>query len=48
MIAELAKFKGFSIKNLPKEEPLAPGHRACQGCGEVLALRLKKGKKIGI
>ena len=40
MIAGLAKFKGFSIKNLPKEEPLAPGHRACQGCGEVLALRL--------
>lgn len=40
MIPELAKFKGFSVKNLPKEEPLAPGHRACQGCGEVLALRL--------
>ncbi len=40
MIPELAKFKGFSVKNLPKEEPFAPGHRACQGCGEVLALRL--------
>ncbi len=40
MIPELTKFKGFSIKNLPKEEPLAPGHRACQGCGEVLALRM--------
>ncbi len=40
MIPELAKFKGFSVKNLPKEEPLAPGHRACQGCGEVLALRM--------
>ncbi|HFB83280.1 pyruvate synthase subunit beta [Thermosulfuriphilus ammonigenes] len=40
MIAEFAKFKGFSPKNLPKEEPFAPGHRACQGCGEVLALRL--------
>ena len=40
MIPEFAKFKGFSVKNLPKEEPLAPGHRACQGCGEVLALRL--------
>ncbi len=40
MIPELAKFKGFSIKNLPKVEPFAPGHRACQGCGEVLALRL--------
>ncbi len=40
MITELAKFKGFSIKNIPKVEPFAPGHRACQGCGEVLALRL--------
>ena len=40
MIPELTKFKGFSVKNLPKEEPLAPGHRACQGCGEVLALRM--------
>ena len=35
----LKDFKGFSPKELPKEEPLAPGHRACQGCGEVLALR---------
>ncbi|HHI96756.1 MAG TPA: pyruvate synthase subunit beta [Thermodesulfatator atlanticus] len=40
MIPELTKFKGFSVKNLPKEEPLAPGHRACQGCGEILALRM--------
>ncbi len=40
MITELEKFKGFSAKNLPKEEGLAPGHRACQGCGEVLALRM--------
>ncbi|NPA49013.1 MAG: pyruvate synthase subunit beta [Thermodesulfobacteria bacterium] len=40
MIPELTKFKGYSIKNLPKEEPLAPGHRACQGCGEILALRM--------
>ena len=40
MLKELTKFKGFSVKNLPKEEPFAPGHRACQGCGEVLALRL--------
>ncbi len=40
MLKEWAKFKGFSAKNLPKEEPFAPGHRACQGCGEVLALRL--------
>ncbi len=40
MIPEFEKFKGFSAKNLPKDEPLAPGHRACQGCGEVLALRM--------
>ncbi len=32
-------FQRFSPKKLPVEEPLAPGHRACQGCGEVLALR---------
>ncbi len=24
---------------MPAEEPLSPGHRACQGCGEILALR---------
>jgi pyruvate ferredoxin oxidoreductase beta subunit len=35
----LKNFKGFSLKNLPEVEPLSPGHRACQGCGEVLALR---------
>jgi len=40
MIPEFEKFKGFSAKHLPKEEPLAPGHRACQGCGEVLAMRM--------
>lgn len=39
MIPELTKFQPFKAKNLPKEEFLAPGHRACQGCGEVLALR---------
>jgi len=27
-------------KNMPVEEPFSRGHRACQGCGEVLALRL--------
>ncbi|PNV85763.1 MAG: pyruvate ferredoxin oxidoreductase [Desulfobacteraceae bacterium] len=32
-------FQRFTPKKLPVEEPLAPGHRACQGCGEVLALR---------
>jgi len=35
----LKNFKGFSLKNLPEEEPISPGHRACQGCGEILALR---------
>jgi pyruvate ferredoxin oxidoreductase beta subunit len=29
----------FSPKNLPTFEALVHGHRACQGCGEVLALR---------
>jgi pyruvate ferredoxin oxidoreductase beta subunit len=35
----LKGFKRFNPKKLPVEEPLSPGHRACQGCGEVLALR---------
>jgi pyruvate ferredoxin oxidoreductase beta subunit len=35
----LKNYKGFNLKNLPEVEPLSPGHRACQGCGEVLALR---------
>jgi pyruvate ferredoxin oxidoreductase beta subunit len=35
----LKDFERFTPKKLPVEEPLAPGHRACQGCGEVLALR---------
>jgi pyruvate ferredoxin oxidoreductase beta subunit len=30
----------YANRLLPKEEPLAPGHRACIGCGEVLAVRL--------
>jgi len=40
MIPEFEKFKGFSAKDLPKEEPIASGHRGCQGCGEILALRM--------
>ncbi len=40
MIPEFEKFKGFSAKTLPKDEIVAPGHRACQGCGEMLALRM--------
>ena len=40
MIADdLKDFKRFTPKTLPQEEPRS-GHRACQGCGEVLALRL--------
>ncbi|MEW5724715.1 MAG: thiamine pyrophosphate-dependent enzyme, partial [Thermodesulfobacteriota bacterium] len=34
------EFDKITAKNIPAEEPFAPGHRACQGCGEVLALRL--------
>ena len=34
----MAYFK--SIKELPREELFAPGHRACQGCMEALAIRL--------
>jgi len=30
----------FTKKNLPKEEFFVSGHRACQGCGEMLAVRL--------
>ena len=40
MIPEFETFKRFKAKNLPKEELIAPGHRACQGCGEILALRM--------
>lgn len=47
MIAELEKFKGFSAKRLPLADPVASGHRACQGCGEVLALKLAM-KAIGM
>jgi pyruvate ferredoxin oxidoreductase beta subunit len=30
----------YGPKNIPMGEYFAPGHRACQGCAEVLALRL--------
>lgn len=33
-------FKGFRLTHLPEDEPLSPGHRACQGCGEIAALRM--------
>jgi NADPH-dependent glutamate synthase beta subunit-like oxidoreductase len=35
----LKGFKGFRLTRMPTEEPLSAGHRACQGCGEILALR---------
>jgi pyruvate ferredoxin oxidoreductase beta subunit len=40
MRPELANFKPLSIKDLPKEDWFAPGHRACQGCGTVIPVRL--------
>jgi len=36
----LKNFKKITAKTIPQVEPFARGHRACQGCGEVLALRL--------
>ena len=30
----------YAVKSLTKKEYLAPGHRSCLGCGEVLAVRL--------
>jgi len=40
MRPELKNFKGFNLKNLPEYDGFAPGHRACQGCGTVLPLKL--------
>jgi pyruvate ferredoxin oxidoreductase beta subunit len=40
MKTDLRDFEKFDPRHLPLFEPLAPGHRACQGCGEVLALKL--------
>jgi pyruvate ferredoxin oxidoreductase beta subunit len=31
--------KKITMKNVPEFEAIASGHRGCQGCGEVLALR---------
>jgi len=36
----LENFAIYVPRLLPQKEYLAPGHRACIGCGEVLALRL--------
>ena len=30
----------YAVKTLPSREYFAPGHRACPGCGEALAVRL--------
>jgi pyruvate ferredoxin oxidoreductase beta subunit len=42
MIAQeaLKDFKKITAKSMPKDEPFASGHRACQGCGEVAVLRM--------
>lgn len=37
---QVIEFEKIGAKTIPADEPFAPGHRACQGCGEVLALRL--------
>jgi pyruvate ferredoxin oxidoreductase beta subunit len=33
-------FDTYASRLMPKEEYFTPGHRACQGCGEALAVRL--------
>ena len=35
----MEKYNIYSAKLLPKHEILSSGHRACQGCGELLAVR---------
>lgn len=35
----VADIEKINFKNMPKFEALSSGHRACQGCAEVLALR---------
>lgn len=32
------KFEKITAKNIPTESLIASGHRACQGCGEILAM----------
>jgi pyruvate ferredoxin oxidoreductase beta subunit len=36
----MEKFNVFASRLLPREDFLCEGHRACQGCAEVLAMRL--------
>ena len=31
----------YAVRTLPQKEYFAPGHRACQGCAEALAVRLQ-------
>ncbi|MCX5892409.1 MAG: pyruvate ferredoxin oxidoreductase, partial [Deltaproteobacteria bacterium] len=38
--AESQKFDTYASRMLPREEFFTSGHRACQGCGEALAVRL--------
>lgn len=40
MESRVQNFEKFDPRHLPLFDPLAQGHRACQGCGEVLALKL--------
>ncbi|MCP4600945.1 MAG: pyruvate synthase subunit beta [Proteobacteria bacterium] len=36
----MEKYNVYAARLLPKEDFVVSGHRACQGCGEVLAMRL--------
>ena len=36
----MEKYNVFASRLLPKEDFVCSGHRACQGCAEVLAMRL--------
>jgi pyruvate ferredoxin oxidoreductase beta subunit len=36
----MEKYNVYAARLLPKDDYVACGHRACQGCGEVLAMRL--------
>ncbi len=36
----MQNYSVYASRLIPKREPFAPGHRACIGCGEALAVRL--------
>ena len=40
MIATMPNVRTFAANVIPKEEFAVPGHRACTGCAEILAVRL--------